>query len=246
MTAFGQVSVIPVAGELDALGDPSARIILSCERAKTWLLEALKEDQIEQIVELKSQAEAIRVYTVQKQLGHDAELSAAEIVRRAERCIGLAIQKGQKEGRIHSRGSTLNRARDLDHVETVRKVTDFATAGELYGSGERPGIAALTDGVTDSQFEEAIRTAKDERNLSRANVVRKVKGADRELVKPIMRRQPQAPPEEQIERALDSLEFNAKHIARLIADVREFRDWPKRLRVVRTALTRVIGQMEDD
>jgi hypothetical protein len=57
-------------------------------------------DQIEQIVELKSQAEAIRVYTVQKQLGHDAELAAAEVVHRAERCIGLAIRKGQAEGRF--------------------------------------------------------------------------------------------------------------------------------------------------
>lgn len=35
----------------------------------------------------------------------------------------------------------------------------------------------MTDGVSDEQFETAIDEAKDEGNLSRANVVRKVQGA---------------------------------------------------------------------
>ena len=35
----------------------------------------------------------------------------------------------------------------------------------------------MTDGVTAEQFEKAIKSAKAEKNLSRANVVRKVKGA---------------------------------------------------------------------
>lgn len=81
-------AVLPVATDLEALTDPGARIILSCERAKTWLAEALAGNQIEQLVELKSQAEAIRVYTIQKQLGHDAELAAAaaaDAARKQER-----------------------------------------------------------------------------------------------------------------------------------------------------------------
>ncbi|WP_055751031.1 hypothetical protein [Frankia sp. AvcI1] len=51
-----------------------------------------------------TQAEAIRIYTTSKQLGKDAELSAAEIVRRAERGIGIAIRRGQEAGAIAKRG----------------------------------------------------------------------------------------------------------------------------------------------
>ena len=74
-----------------------ADITLSMERARSWLSVALEKGQIERIVDLRSQAEAMRIYTLQKQLGHDAALAAAEVVRRAERCIGLAIRKGQRD-----------------------------------------------------------------------------------------------------------------------------------------------------
>jgi hypothetical protein len=85
-------------GALDQYGDPGEFVILACERAKEWLAKAVESGDIEQIVELKSQAEAIRVYTAQKQLGKDAELSAQEIVRRAERGLGLAVRKGPGRG----------------------------------------------------------------------------------------------------------------------------------------------------
>ena len=61
-------------------------------------------DEIERIAEIKSQAEAVRVYSTQKQLGKDAQLAAAEIVRRAERGIGVAIRRGQQTGEIARRG----------------------------------------------------------------------------------------------------------------------------------------------
>ena len=44
------------------------------------------------------------MYTTQKQLGKDAQLAAAEIVRRAERGIGVAIRRGQQNGEIARRG----------------------------------------------------------------------------------------------------------------------------------------------
>lgn len=151
---------------LEAAADPAAFVVLACERAKTWLTQALEQGDIDAIVELKSQAEAIRVYTAQKQMGHDAELAAAEIVRRAERGIGVAIRRGQEKGEIAARGNpAINRFKTSP--------TDFATDQDLSGNGA--GIYAMTDGVDDEAFEEAITEAKDEGNLSRANVVRKVK-----------------------------------------------------------------------
>lgn len=41
------------------------------------------------------------------------------------------------------------------------------------------GPYAMSDGVTDDEFEEALDQAKAEGNLSRANVVRRVKGEAR-------------------------------------------------------------------
>jgi hypothetical protein len=70
---------------VERCADPAGFVMQACERAKAWLIEALEHGEIEQIAEIKSQAEAIRVYTTQKQLGKDAQLAAAEIVRRAER-----------------------------------------------------------------------------------------------------------------------------------------------------------------
>lgn len=168
---------LPATSDLDALTDPAQRIVLSCERAKVWLQEALAGDQMEQIIEIKSQAEAIRVYTVQKQLGRDAELAAAEIVRRAERCIGLAIERGRDAGTILRRGQT--KAKMSKSTTPPASARDLIGSGELYGSGEHPGIHHLAVNVTDAAFDAAITEAKAEKNLSRANVARKVKRANR-------------------------------------------------------------------
>jgi hypothetical protein len=155
--------------------DPGAFIIQACERAKTWLREALDRGDIDQIAECKSQAEAIRVYTMSRQLGKDAQLSATEIVRRAERGIGVAIRRGQAEGTIKRRGQGGGQpprgARPRGDT-SLSSPTDFATHGELHGNSS-DGIYDMTDDVTDEQFEDAIGEAKAEGNLSRANVVRK-------------------------------------------------------------------------
>lgn len=249
---------LPEPSALDAAADPATFVIASCERAKAWLASCLEGNHIEAIVETKAQAEAIRVYTMQKQLGADAQLSATEIVRRAERCIGLAIRKGQEEGRIGKAGDTGPIAmnsytrvrRGVRETCQVRQQagrgTTKVSAGQYFDhANERVDIYDMTDGVSDDQFEGALAAAKEEKNLSRANVVRKVKGvAHNGPTKAILRRTPTRAADEQIASAIDSLEFHAQHIAKLVADVKDYRDWPKRLRAVRTQLTRAIGQME--
>src|SRR6266566_9014972 len=91
-------------GVIERSADPAAFVVQACQRAKAWLREALEHGGIEQIAEIKSQAEAVRVYSAQKQLGKDAQLAAAEIVRRAERGIGVTIRRGQQTGEIARRG----------------------------------------------------------------------------------------------------------------------------------------------
>lgn len=173
------VPIVPTEAALEQATDPAQYVALACERAKAWLADALEHGEIEQIVELKSQAEAMRIYTQQKQLGKDAELSAAEIVRRAERGIGLAIRRGQEDGTIAKPGDIggagspgvrggvpgLARRQDLDRPADVAQVRDSSELTPLYAQAT----------ATDDEFEQAIEEAKAEENLSRANVVRKLK-----------------------------------------------------------------------
>lgn len=159
--------------ELDFIEDPAARIIEACERAKEWLALATDTDDIERIVETKAQAEAIRVYSVQKQLGKDSELSAQEVVRRAERGIGVAIRRGQESGALLERGQTVRRPGPGHVGDDVTNMT--IPEGTFSNSHERVATYAVTDGVSDEAFEAVLTDAKAEKNLSRANVIRKAR-----------------------------------------------------------------------
>jgi hypothetical protein len=165
-------------GVVERAADPAAFVVTACEQATAWLQEALEHGGIEQIAEIKSQAEAVRAYTAQKQLGKDAQLAAAEIVRRAERGIGLAIRRGQQNGHIARRGDRGSRGapgvqggnpgdRRGDHLGSP--------AGFFRHGDERADTYAMTDGVCDTDFEDALGEARAEGNLSRANVVRKIR-----------------------------------------------------------------------
>lgn len=162
------------ATEIERAADPGEFVVLACERAKQWLAQALEHGDIDQIVELKSQAEAIRVYTAQKQLGKDAELSAAEIVRRAERGLGLAVKRGQDNDKIETPTTAAiareAQARGCDAPpcsETRRKAREF-----FAHSNEETAARSMAE-TSDEEFDAAIEEAKAESNLSRANVVRK-------------------------------------------------------------------------
>jgi hypothetical protein len=158
--------------EIDRAADPGAFVVLCLERSKTWLTEALEQGDISSIVEMKSQAEAIRVYTMQKQLGKDSELAATEIVRRAERGIGLAIRQGQEAGEIAARGSVGGHPRlDGARGQHQAHVTDFGLTKDELSKAAYP----LAD-IPAQEFEAALSEAKAEGNLSRANLKRKVKG----------------------------------------------------------------------
>lgn len=65
--------------------------------------------------------------------------------------------------------------RDLSDKETEipkAKPRDFADHSELY---QKSGILVMADNANDEQFEEALAEAKSEGNVSRANVVRKIR-----------------------------------------------------------------------
>lgn len=168
---MSDLAIIPVAGTVQDYSDPAAFVELALTRAKEWLVEAIEHGDIAGIIELKSQAEAIRVYTTQKQIGKDAELNAAEVVRRAERGLGLAVRKGQAEGIVAGRDAGW-RARDDQSSNT----TLISTSSVFAHSDERSDVYDMTDGIGEVQFEEALADAREEANMSRSNVIRKIRG----------------------------------------------------------------------
>jgi hypothetical protein len=165
-------------GVIEHSADPAQFVVQACQRAKAWLEEALEHGEIDQIDELRSQAEAVRVYTTQRQLGKDAQLAATEIVRRAERGIGLAIRRGQQNGQIARRGDRGSRGAPGVHggnPGATRSQHLGSPAGFFRNDKERADSYAMADGVSDADFETALGQARGDGDLSRANVVRKIR-----------------------------------------------------------------------
>lgn len=162
------VDNIAALESLDAAGREVA-VGQMLDQARAWLahVRAAQDVHARDIADFRNfiatAAEAARRVKVSK----ECQLDAEEIVRRSERELGLAIRKGQDAGEIARHGS-----HDL-HVVEILPVN--AVAGVNSASSVTP-LYAMADGVTDEQFDTALAEAKSEGNLSRANVVRKVKG----------------------------------------------------------------------
>ena len=125
--------------------------------------------------------------------GKDMQLDAAEFLRRAERGLGVAIREGQANGTVETpaeskvrrgRNAVLAREEKLGRSKNYKfqapdKLVpyDVLTSNELHGSGPDKGgsVYAMTDGVSDDQFDQAVSEARAEGNMSRANVARKCK-----------------------------------------------------------------------
>lgn len=184
--------MIPETPEaLDFVANPGAMMVALVDQARALLEQAKGLDGIAVVLEAKSRAEAIRVYVQQKDIGKEAELSAAEIVRRAERRIGELIREGQAEGTIASPGQSgpppagtytrfhYGQERTYEVKERDDGVAEHpvlvTTATGMVRSSLSETIYPLIDNVPAEAFEEAIAEAKAEGNLSRANLVRKIK-----------------------------------------------------------------------
>jgi hypothetical protein len=168
MTTTSDLALAADAGFLECHAAPGAFIAETCREACSLLREALEGGDIDRIAAIRLQAEAVRAYSAQnRQLPEGALLAATELARRAERCLGVAIRRGQEAGAI--RGRHQGRVAGIG----LPSPTDFARLTELSPGGGQPGIYALTDGITDEAFEAAIKEAQAEGNLSRASVARK-------------------------------------------------------------------------
>lgn len=160
----------PEATALDA-ADPVEYMAVALNRAKGWLAEARS---IEDVRETKAIAVGYESVIREKELAFDAQLSATEIVRRCERRIGELVRHGQRQGTVARPGDIGGDPNQRGLQRGVDLATTSAAAGVKHPSELTP-LYTMAD-ARDEEFEKAIGEARAEGNLSRANVVRKVKG----------------------------------------------------------------------
>jgi len=168
--------------------EPSAReiaVTAYLSDARDRLALALEATGPEAVAALKAEIATAAEATKQLGLSKEIQTDAQEMVRRAEFALGKAIRAGQERGEIAKSprltgGGTVRPSR----YPTSSKPSDFASHGELVGN-DGAGIYGLSDGVTEPQFEAALSDAREEGNLSRANVVRKIKGVKSDGLTPV-------------------------------------------------------------
>lgn len=174
-----------------AVPDRSAASVLTMlEQARTWLATCVEITGPAEIAAAKAQIVTAETYAKELRLSQDIQLDAQEMVRRAEFALGKSIRKGQAEGTIRTKADGGQPAHVLHgqtgEYEKKPGPTDYATESELSGNtgtdGTRTGIYAMVDGVEQEDLDTALKEAKAESNLTRANVVRKIKGTDTNYV----------------------------------------------------------------
>lgn len=162
--------LVPAANmaDLDAL-DPVARdlaVSRMLDQAHAWLAHAKEASLPAQDIAnfrafVATAEEASRRVKVSKEI----QLDAAEMLRRAERELGLAIKRGQDRGEIRRRARPKSSA-----LEDLASPYDFVAGGATIDD-----IHKMADS-SEEAFEAALSDAKAEGNPGRANVVRKIQG----------------------------------------------------------------------
>lgn len=141
-----------------------AYITAALAESRKWLHLATESTNPRPFAEVKAWAASVAEYARQKGLASEIVADGQEMLRRAERAVGQAVRNGQAVGEIRTHA-------DNQHVLDRDKLS----VGDIFKhKNEMTEVYAMTDGVTDGEFDDALGVARSEGNLSRANVVRKV------------------------------------------------------------------------
>jgi len=167
MSAVPVAPVEPDAKSLEV--DAVEHMAVVLVRVIEWLAQT---NNIDTVRETKAVVVGYEALIREKKLALDAQLSASECVRRCERRIGELVKQGLEEGTIRSKRDS--RPRPMVPAGTIDdrpRASDYIPGG-AKGYAEYRVMASAAD----EQFEQAVEEARAEGNLSRANVVRKIKG----------------------------------------------------------------------
>jgi hypothetical protein len=146
--------------------------------SKSWLAVATKGTDPTPVAEFKAWAATVAEMTRQKGLSEEIQLNAQEMVRRAERGIGLVVKQGQEAGVVRGSGDRINPANQHGPSAATNNVkSSESPSPKDFFANNREYVDAndMTTGVSEEDFEEAIEEAREERNLTRRNVARKTR-----------------------------------------------------------------------
>lgn len=170
--------VIVPADDMSALEsmDPAGRevaVTLYLTDARDRLALALVETGPAQVAAIKAEVATAAEATKQLGLSKEIQADALEMVRRCEYALAKAIRAGQEAGTIKRQREGGGWPSEVQVQNTAQKTT----ARDYFNNHmEQTEAYAMADGAeTDEQFEKALTEARAEGNLSRANVVRKIK-----------------------------------------------------------------------
>lgn len=155
-------------------------VVTALQNARELLAWAVEASGPAAVANIKAQIVMAETYAKELGLSKEIRDDATEMVRRAEYALGKAIRKGQAEGTVRNLGwggptADYERGGQVVHVDRVRDETAISPK-EFLGSGQvTHEVYAMADGASAEEFEDALTEARSEGNLSRANVVRKVK-----------------------------------------------------------------------
>ena len=139
--------------------------------ARDALTNALAASGVEAVASIKAEVSTVAEMTKQLGLSKECRDDATEMVRRAEYALDKAIRQGQESGTLATTGITFRRPGHADlNANSMR-------TGEFFSHASERSDAHQMGEASEEEFEAALTEARSEGNLSRANVVRKVKGA---------------------------------------------------------------------
>lgn len=159
--------------------DREVGVTLYLADARDRLALALAESGPEQVASLRAEMATVQEMTKQLGLSKEIQDDAAEMVRRCEYGLGKAIRAGQAAGVVARTGSVRgvpepgvrgSMPSSTERIDLPASPTTFLGPSGQGGSE----IYALAE-ATEAEFEDALGRAREEKNVSRANVVRKVR-----------------------------------------------------------------------
>jgi len=171
---MSDLAIFTDTSALDRAASDRSDIVAVGEQAKSMLALWVEQGEFNAILRLKGWAEAAEVLAASMQLGKDSEVICRKVVLRAQRSLGAAIRRGQEEGTVLKAGEagSFQSSRRNFGSERIDKPSPTQW---LKRGNEMTNTYAISDGVSDEQFEEAMAEAEAENNLTMTNVVRKVR-----------------------------------------------------------------------
>lgn len=164
---------IPESTDVERIDDPSEMVLVLMEQCRSHLVQARTLDEH---LHANKMAGSIVLLTRRHKLSKELVIEAQELERLSERDLGLAIRAGQERGEFHTEESA--RRLGSQSSATPRVTHDLPAVHEAVNMASHSSLTpiyALADAPVE-QFEQALAEAKAEGNLSRRNVVRKLKG----------------------------------------------------------------------